>query len=91
MIALTSSGDLIKIDSKTGKVYWSLNIVGSVQGSETDFGKRYARGINDSALVQNEDRFIQVVSCNTHNLSSIVMACIAAVPLSFKLFFIVPK
>ena len=32
----------------------------------------YARGINDSALIQNEDRFIQVVSCNTHNLSTIV-------------------
>tara|TARA_B100000029_G_C17327557_1_gene870478 strand:+ start:450 stop:911 length:462 start_codon:yes stop_codon:yes gene_type:complete len=31
------------------------------QGSETDFGKRYARGINDSALIQNEDRFIQAV------------------------------
>ena len=42
------------------------------QGSEFGFGKMYARGINDSALVQDEDRFIHVVSCNTHNLSSIV-------------------
>ena len=32
----------------------------------------YARGINDKALVCNEDRFIHVVSCNTHNLSTIV-------------------
>ena len=32
----------------------------------------YARGINDSALIQGEDKFIQVVSCNTHNLSTIV-------------------
>jgi len=32
----------------------------------------YARGINDSALIQGKDKFIQVVSCNTHNLSSIV-------------------
>ena len=32
----------------------------------------YARGINDSALIYGEDRFIQVVSCNTHNLSTIV-------------------
>lgn len=38
------------------------------QGSEFGFGKMYARGINDSALTA-DDKFIQVVSCNTHNLS----------------------
>jgi glyceraldehyde-3-phosphate dehydrogenase (NAD(P)) len=38
------------------------------QGSEFGFGKMYARGINDTALIPGEDRFIQVVSCNTHNL-----------------------
>ena len=49
------------------------NTLGFVaQGSETGFGKRYARGINDSALNIEQDRFIQVVSCNTHNLSAIV-------------------
>lgn len=42
------------------------------QGSEFGFGKMYARGINDSALMQDEDRFVQVASCNTHNLSTIV-------------------
>lgn len=42
------------------------------QGSETGFGKPYARGINDDALVHGEDQFIQVVSCNTHNLSVLV-------------------
>ncbi len=42
------------------------------QGSEFGFGKPYARGINDSALARDEDRFIQVVSCNTHNISSLV-------------------
>jgi len=42
------------------------------QGSEFGFGKMYARGINDKALLVNEDRFIHVVSCNTHNLSTIV-------------------
>ena len=42
------------------------------QGSEFGFGKPYARGVNDSALVRGEDQFIQVVSCNTHNLSTIV-------------------
>jgi glyceraldehyde-3-phosphate dehydrogenase (NAD(P)) len=42
------------------------------QGSEFGFGKMYARGINDEALVQGEDRFIQVVSCNTHNISVLI-------------------
>ncbi|MEA2464581.1 MAG: hypothetical protein QOJ98_2328, partial [Acidobacteriota bacterium] len=38
------------------------------QGSEFGFGKPYARGINDE--VQNpDDRYVQVVSCNTHNIS----------------------
>lgn len=38
------------------------------QGSEFGFGKMYAKGINDEALDRKEDQFIQVVSCNTHNL-----------------------
>lgn len=42
------------------------------QGSEFGFGKMYARGINDEALVHGEDRFIQVVSCNTHNISVLI-------------------
>jgi glyceraldehyde-3-phosphate dehydrogenase (NAD(P)) len=42
------------------------------QGSEFGFGKMYARGINDEALVRGDDRFIQIVSCNTHNISVIV-------------------
>lgn len=41
------------------------------QGSEFGFGKMYARGINDSALVPGEDKFLHVVSCNTHNLAVI--------------------
>ena len=39
------------------------------QGSEFGFGKMYAHGINDAALVPGTDRFLQVVSCNTHNLA----------------------
>ena len=39
------------------------------QGSEFGFGKPYARGVNDKSLIKGEDQFIQVVSCNTHNLS----------------------
>jgi glyceraldehyde-3-phosphate dehydrogenase type II len=42
------------------------------QGSEYGFGKMYARGINDRALERNKDEFIQVVSCNTHNLAVLI-------------------
>lgn len=42
------------------------------QGSEFGFGKPYARGINDASLKPGEDQFLQVVSCNTHNLSALV-------------------
>jgi glyceraldehyde-3-phosphate dehydrogenase type II len=42
------------------------------QGSEFGFGKMYARGINDQALIPGEDRFLQVVSCNTHNLAILI-------------------
>jgi glyceraldehyde-3-phosphate dehydrogenase type II len=42
------------------------------QGSEFGFGKPYARGVNDETLVPGEDRFIQIVSCNTHNITTLV-------------------
>ena len=42
------------------------------QGSEFGFGKMYARGVNDEALVHGEDRFLQIVSCNTHNIAVLV-------------------
>jgi glyceraldehyde-3-phosphate dehydrogenase (NAD(P)) len=42
------------------------------QGSEFGFGKMYAMGINDEALVPGEDRFLQIVSCNTHNIAALV-------------------
>lgn len=42
------------------------------QGSEFGFGKMYARGINDEALDPETDQFLQVVSCNTHNVSVLV-------------------
>jgi glyceraldehyde-3-phosphate dehydrogenase/erythrose-4-phosphate dehydrogenase len=42
------------------------------QGSEFGFGKPYAIGINDEALVAGQDRFLQIVSCNTHNIAALV-------------------
>lgn len=42
------------------------------QGSEFGFGKPYARGINDEVLEVGKDKYLQVVSCNTHNLSVLI-------------------
>jgi glyceraldehyde-3-phosphate dehydrogenase (NAD(P)) len=41
------------------------------QGSEFGFGTMYARGINDEVL-KRSGQYVQVVSCNTHNLSCIL-------------------
>lgn len=38
------------------------------QGSERGFGKPYAFDINDRALDPDKDKFLQVVSCNTHQI-----------------------
>ncbi len=70
VIDCTSKG--IAIENKNN-FYTKLqnNVKGFLaQGSEEGFGKKYARGINDTALLP-KDKFIQVVSCNTHNISSI--------------------
>ena len=42
------------------------------QGSEKGFGMPYAYGINDKALLELDSQFVQVVSCNTHNIASLV-------------------
>jgi glyceraldehyde-3-phosphate dehydrogenase type II len=42
------------------------------QGSEFGFGKMYARGISDPILRHGVDQYIQVVSCNTHNLAVLI-------------------
>jgi glyceraldehyde-3-phosphate dehydrogenase (NAD(P)) len=43
------------------------------QGSESGFGKPYAYNINDEAITK-DDQFLQVVSCNTHNMACILKA-----------------
>ena len=42
------------------------------QGSEKGFGIPYAYGINDVILQENHKNFIQVVSCNTHNIACLL-------------------
>ncbi len=48
------------------------NPVGFIaQGSEFGFGTIYAHGINDSVFSERH-RFVQVASCNTHNIAAII-------------------
>lgn len=47
---------------------WSHQLGFIAQGSEKGFGKPYAFDVNDRALEYSQDRFIQVVSCNTHQV-----------------------
>ena len=42
------------------------------QGSEEGFGHPYAYGVNDATLQAGEHRFLQVVSCNTHNILAVL-------------------
>lgn len=47
------------------------NLTGAVaQGSEEDFGIPYMAGINDSVI--KDEKFITVVSCNTHGILSLL-------------------
>jgi glyceraldehyde-3-phosphate dehydrogenase (NAD(P)) len=43
------------------------------QGSEFGFGKPFAVGINDAAMA--DDKYIQIVSCNTHNIA-VAIQCV---------------
>jgi|TARA_Y100000310_G_scaffold345507_1_gene465784 glyceraldehyde-3-phosphate dehydrogenase (NAD(P)) len=44
------------------------------QGSEKNFGAPYAWGVNDASLLKAKHQFIQVVSCNTHAISRILLS-----------------
>jgi glyceraldehyde-3-phosphate dehydrogenase type II len=69
VIDCTPAGNKLK-DSQYLKLKGPKGFI--AQGSEHGFGKPYARGINEEALVVGEDRFIQVVSCNTHNIATLI-------------------
>ena len=42
------------------------------QGSEEGFGHPLAYGINEDTLKPGDNRFLQVVSCNTHNMLAVI-------------------
>jgi len=55
--------------------HYNQNTLGFVaQGSEFGFGKPYALDMNDKALLPGEEQYVQVVSCNTHNISALIRA-----------------
>ncbi|HPF71431.1 MAG TPA: hypothetical protein PLQ13_12220 [Candidatus Krumholzibacteria bacterium] len=70
VIDCTPSGNDIK--SRWYEQYESNTDLFIAQGSEFGFGRQYARGINDEVLEHGHDKYLQVVSCNTHNLAAII-------------------
>ncbi len=70
VIDCTPSGNDMK--EKWYRQYESGTDLFIAQGSEFGFGKPYARGVNDQALDRAGDKYLQVVSCNTHNLSLLI-------------------
>lgn len=70
VIDCTPVGNENKVQHYEKRIDSTLGFI--AQGSEFGFGTMYARGINDEALDRDRDKFIQVVSCNTHNLSVLI-------------------
>ena len=61
-----------ELKEKYYKYFTDKNRLFLAQGSEKGFGKPFAYTINDAALERENDRFVQVVSCNTHQLLCIL-------------------
>jgi len=69
VIDCSSSGNENK--EKYYKQYEKQTLGFLAQGSEKGFGKPYAFFITDKSL-SKDDKYIWIVSCNTHNISTIV-------------------
>jgi glyceraldehyde-3-phosphate dehydrogenase (NAD(P)) len=72
VIDCTSTGGGLRHKEETYGKYEDSTLGFVAQGSEFGFGKMYARGINDEALSHGVDKYVQVVSCNTHNLAVLI-------------------
>jgi glyceraldehyde-3-phosphate dehydrogenase (NAD(P)) len=71
VVDCTPSGEGIRNKERFYEIF-THNTRGFIaQGSEHSFGKPYAYDINDSAI-GFDDQFIQVVSCNAHNIACLV-------------------
>ena len=64
LVLLSSSGDLIKINSKNGRVYWSLNATGNLYAHDTDFFKSSNIVIDKNAIL-----FSALKSIYSYNLA----------------------
>ena len=65
LITLNSSGDLVKIKSKTGQFYWSLNTTGTILASENDFFQSSDIVIDDENII-----FSTTSSVSSYNINS---------------------
>ena len=65
LIASNSSGDLFKIDSTNGNIYWSLNTLGSMLAHATDFFKS-----SDIVIVNENIIFSTQTSIFSYNLNN---------------------
>ena len=65
LLILNSSADLIKIDARTGNIYWSLNTTGSMTSSDNDFFQ------SSDIVIDDEDIFFTTrSSISSYNLES---------------------
>lgn len=65
VIDCTNRGNQLK-EEYYSKARYPIGFI--AQGSEEGFGHPYAFGVNDHTLIPGKHRFVQVVSCNTHNI-----------------------
>ena len=62
LIILNSSGDLIKINTENGGIYWTLSTVGSLFAHDTDF-------FHSSNIVLTDDEIIFSTSNSTFSFN----------------------
>jgi len=55
---LASSGDLLKINSRSGRIYWSLNVTGTLSAYDTDFFKSSDIVIDESEVIFSTSKSI---------------------------------
>ena len=65
LIILNSSGDLVKLKSSTGQIYWTLSTLGSLYAHDTDFFKS-----SKIVLIDNEIVFSTDTSTFSFNLTN---------------------
>ncbi len=65
LIAINSSGDLLKINANNGRLFWSLNTLGSTLAHEADFFKSSEIVIGDNNIIFSAGSSIFSYNLNT--------------------------